>query len=351
MADDIKSSAITKDRDQLKERLSNTGEDQQQEQRDVENQNQLNTDASIAEKADHSTSEQLVIEPPISCGERFRDSILRTLDRPFFQILGIFVIVGVVGSGALFFFFLMGWQTLCRPRTDCEPRNEIYNASIQALNIFFTYMATVSMPWRCTQFLHTVGWACPRRSNAPGLDLYGLPSDDVWFHVRPRNRALVLFFLLWNCLTQYANQVTRIVYYNYELQNRYPGNFWTNIFFGLSMLCAAIGGALMVHFTSHVRQKDPEFFGPGPIQTAITAFQTFRDRMKDPTNGSNGDGLGDNVVASNSHLSMSPSERSRLSGVSEFDHFASESIDPTREPQRRSIVSGASRSNMRLWGM
>jgi hypothetical protein len=104
-----------------------------------------------------------VIDPPPSRGEHFRDWILSTLDLPFFQALGLLVLFLVVGTGALFFFFLMGWQTVCRPRTDCEPRNWWYNWSIQALNVCFTYMATVSLPWRTTNAIHTFGWGCPHQ--------------------------------------------------------------------------------------------------------------------------------------------------------------------------------------------
>jgi hypothetical protein len=83
------------------------------------------------------------IDPPITITERYRDTLLRTFDLPIFQYIGIFIIVGVVIDGAIFFFLLMGWHTLCHPVTDCEPRNTVYNISIQILNGFFTYMAIV----------------------------------------------------------------------------------------------------------------------------------------------------------------------------------------------------------------
>ena len=60
------------------------------------------------------------LSPPRSTSERFRDWILRTLDSQLFQIIGYIVLFLVILDGALFFFFLVGWQTLCRPRTDCE---------------------------------------------------------------------------------------------------------------------------------------------------------------------------------------------------------------------------------------
>jgi hypothetical protein len=279
---------------------------------------------------------QSEVNPPPSCGERLRDRILRTLDRPFFQYLGIAVLLGVVASGAVFFFFLMGWQTLCRPRTDCQPRNDIYNVSVQFLNGFFTYMATVSMPWRCSNMLHTLGWACPRRERSPGHDLYGQVTDDVWFSVPLRQRAWILQYLLWNCLTQYANQVTRIIYYNYELQNEYPGNLWTNLFFGLSMLCAATGGTLMAYHTGKVRARDPARFGPGPVQLA-------RDLYKQVVWGKAADNDDEGRVAEGviSVDSSSPPRRTSQNSAT---------FDPTREPQRRSLVE-VSRSSLRLFAM
>lgn len=185
------------------------------------------------------------LHPPPTCMENSRDALLRFLDHAFFQYLGIAVLLGVIVSGAIFFFFLMGWQTLCSipSKTDCQPRNDIYNVAIQVLTAFFTYMATFSMPWRCVNFLHTVGWHCPSCcGNAPGHDLYGLPTDDVWFHIPTRPRIVILVLLLWNCLFQYANQVSRILFYNYTLQDEFPGTLWTNLFFVSSMACATASG-------------------------------------------------------------------------------------------------------------
>lgn len=114
-----------------------------------------------------------LLNPPRTRREQFRDFVLRFLDRPEIQILGIIVMIAVVADGALFFFFLMGWQRLCDDpsKTDCSPRNEIYNLSIQVLCWLFTYMATVSMPWRCANTVQVFG--CGKRKNSKGLDLYG----------------------------------------------------------------------------------------------------------------------------------------------------------------------------------
>ena len=127
-------------------------------------------------------------------------------------------------------------------------------------------MCTVAMPWRCTNALHAFGWAVPRRDNADGLDLYGRPSRDVWFHLPLRHRRTITVTLLLNVLTQYVNQATRIVFWSYQLQGHFPGNVWTNVFFGLSMLCAAVGAAHLLVAEERVRRDHPQLFEPGPVQ-------------------------------------------------------------------------------------
>lgn len=122
--------------------------------------------------------------PHRSRGERFRDSILRRLDSPLFQYAGMIVFVGVIADGAFFFFLLMGWQTLCRPRTDCDPRNGWFNLSIQILNALFTYMALVSVPWRTANFIHSTKWSCPIRSHEPGCISTVYPIRNCGFTFR-----------------------------------------------------------------------------------------------------------------------------------------------------------------------
>jgi len=255
-----------------------------------------------------------------------RDSILKALDHPFAQAMGIVVLLLVIIDGALFFFLLVGWQSMCRPRVDCEPRNWWYNFSVQLLTALFTYMAVASMPWRCTNFLHISGLACPRRENSPGHDLYGQVNiDDPWYSI-PRSRRLgITLLLLANCITQFANQATRMVYYNFELQNDFPGNLWTNVFFGSSFLCAAMAGAWLAYETSRLRKQSPNRFGPGPIDLAK---QFYMNRVR---GGKDAD-------------TDEPEETE-----AEREHVVS-AKDITREPLRRSILD-VERSSMRLWAM
>lgn len=297
----------------------------------------------VDDDADDDPYEHL--SPPRSCGERFRDGILRVLDHPIFQVMGLIVLFLVIADGALFFFFLMGWQSLCRPRTDCDPRNQIYNISVQILNGLFTYMVTVSMPWRCTNAMHIFGWGCPYRDNTPGLDLYGLVSHDVWYHVSLYHRKWIVIFLLLNCLTQYANQATRIVYWNYDVQNVSPGNIWTNVFFVSSMLFAAIGGIYLGIVTEKIRKADFERFGPGPVQMIQKYWvETFPSWACECCMGyKDAEVIKDEANDSDIRSSM----QDQVGEMPPIEH----GHDPTRDKLDRTVVRGGSRSNLRMFAM
>jgi len=225
----------------------------------------------------HYTVEDL--HPPQSASEAYRDRMLRFLDRPIFQTLGLIVLVLVIADGAFFFFLLVGWQAMCRPRTDCEPRNFWYNWSIQMLNVLFTYMAVVTIPWRSTHFLHLTNCSCPHRDNAPGLNLYGVADPDVWFHIPVRRRLGITSLLLGNCVFQFINQGTRFYFYNHELQDSPPGNIWTNVFFVSSFLCAAAAGAWQAYEVVQLRKVHPPgTFGLGPVDTLKEFWRTHSQR-------------------------------------------------------------------------
>lgn len=294
----------------------------------TEEQEKLESDALSNEPLDEELDK---LVPPKSHGEKFRDSILRILDHPFFQILGILVIILVIVDGAFFFFLLVGWQSMCRPRMDCEPRNWWYNASIQILNVLFTYMAIASMPWRSTHFLHITGWSCPYRTNAVGHDLYGVPNDnDVWFHISLKKRLGIILLLLTNCLTQFANQATRINYYSFEMQNEFPGNIWTNVFFAASFLAAGIAGAWLGYEVYVIRQANPGKFGPGPQELWYTFYDEYFARYF----GERKNKVAENDIDQNEE----DGERRR------------NSVDPTRDPDRRSILP-VDRTSMRMFAM
>ena len=329
------------------------------------------------------------LSPPMSINEKVRDWVLGTLDRPIFQVLGVLVLLAVIVDGAIFFFFLMGWQTLCDTpsKTNCSPRNEIYNVSIQILTGLFTYMVTVSMPWRCANTFHVFGLHWPKRKNDVGYDIYGVPSHDVWYHIPLFHRKCILFFLLMNCITQYLNQGSRIVYNTFDRQNVSPGNIWTNVFFGASMICAFVGGVWMGIVSERIRKQDPDRFGPGPIQVAQRVYRErikttlfcmkycpycarpkSEERQEEEASGDE-QGAGDleagradpkeprPFVSSLGSGSMSPTsdeQRISLPSVSTLSGTTCTSYeysrDPTREPRERTVLGG-SRAELRMFGM
>ena len=200
--------------------------------------------------------------PPASPLEKMRDWWLRFLGGKVHFWIGVIVMILIIADGAFFFFLLVGAHGLCRPRTDCEPRNYWYNWSIQFLNVLFSYLATITLPWRISNAVHLFG---KRRSSKPGLDLYGQPTEEIWYHCQQAKRKVVVVFLLLNSGTQWANQASRIVFYSYELQDSFPGSLWTNIFFVSSMLCAGIAGFVQLQEEMKVRREHQDRFPPGLI--------------------------------------------------------------------------------------
>lgn len=71
----------------------------------------------------------------------------------------------------------------------------------------------------------------------------------------------MLLLLLANTVGQLANQVTRVIYYDYALSNAWPGSLWVNVFFGQNMACGMLGGLLQFVSEARLRKSDPERFG------------------------------------------------------------------------------------------
>uniref|UniRef100_A0A7S4DZS5 Uncharacterized protein n=1 Tax=Lotharella globosa TaxID=91324 RepID=A0A7S4DZS5_9EUKA len=279
------------------------------ELKDVKEENKIGGwDGECAENDPMKT-----LDPPRTSSEACRDCLLSLLDGGVFQIIGIIVIILVIGDGALFFFMMMGWHTLCEPKTDCEPRNTTLNISIQILNFLFTYMNLVASPWRVVNFLHIAGWSCPKRSNDISCNLYGIKNaPDLWFYIPLNRRMGIVILLLLNAITQFINQAARLVFYTYESSNSWPGVLWVNIFFATSFACAGAAGAWM-SVEAHILRKNnpPGRFGPGPIESFKQAYRQF----------------------------VSGKDASRDSNYQ----------DPTRN-KRMSTLFALDRGSMRMWG-
>jgi hypothetical protein len=212
----------------------------------------------------------ILLPPPPDASRRevFRDKVVDHFTySPVWQFLNKLVLFLVVLDGAIFFFFLMGWQRVCSPRTNCEPRNTIYNVSVHILTGLFTYMATVALPWRCAHAINVM--SCNKNNKCSvGRDWYGRPTTSIWFHVPVSHRQGILVMLLLNSIFQYANQVARGVYWSYALQSTMPGSLLVTIFFVLSMACAFVGAVWATFVTERVRKQQPGVFEPGPIKLA-----------------------------------------------------------------------------------
>mmetsp|Transcript_4900 Transcript_4900/g.7431 ORF Transcript_4900/g.7431 Transcript_4900/m.7431 type:complete len:274 (-) Transcript_4900:157-978(-) len=265
------------------------------------------------------------LDPPQSSGEKIRDRLLEILDGKVFQYIGIFVLIAIIVDGAFFFFLLVGWQAMCNDpeRTDCDPRNWWYNFAVQMLNVLFTWMSAVSMTWRCTNLIHLSGGACPKRSYEDGHDLYGHPTEEIWFHIPRKQRISIMIQLLLNCLTQFANQATRIVYHDFDSQNESPGNIWTNVFFVSSMLFSATGGYCIVREENKLRTAQPDRFPPGPIDVVKEYFNKNKDKPEE-----------DQV-----------DEEHVVNDMEEGNE------DGEAKEKRRSSVTGLDRNVLRLYGM
>ena len=126
--------------------------------------------------------------------------------------------------------------------------------------------------WRTHRTPHTAH----RTPRAQGLDLYGRPTDAIWFYLARRTRKRLIVAFLLNCVFQYLNQATRIIFPDYESSNSWPGVLWVNIFFGLSFAMGIGAGIGQLLSESRLRSRLPQYFGPGPIQLAREASRLYK---------------------------------------------------------------------------
>ena len=254
-----------------------------------------------------SASKSTGKRPPRSCYARFREKTLRMLSMRIFNWLGILWAIGVVGSGAMMFFLMIGVNNL----SEAGARYWT-NVSIQILCALFTYTALITLPWRLFNAVHLCSTHC-----AAGCDFDGDPSDEIWWHIPPRRRVPIVAAAVLNSLFQLVNQApryrrdhatmpprcrrdcarresrhvaahviartrlffnffiakrrrtmpqaTRIVYRDYDSSNKWPGSLMVNMFFLLSLLCGVFAGLVQWREESRLRAADPDTWPPGPI--------------------------------------------------------------------------------------
>ena len=61
--------------------------------------------------------------------------------------------------------------------------------------------------------------------------------------------------------------IINFIFYSFELQKVFPGNLWTNLFFVMSMVCAALGGFMQLHAELKLRKVHPDKFPPALFET------------------------------------------------------------------------------------
>ena len=111
------------------------------------------------------------------CIETARDKLLEFLATPllsYWTLIYVWHACAVVLTGAVFFFMLVGWHGLCDPPTGCEPRNTIYNVTVQLLTALFTFAVLLTWTWRAAN-VHQL--LCSKRGCEPGFDFYGRPTE------------------------------------------------------------------------------------------------------------------------------------------------------------------------------
>ena len=78
------------------------------------------------------------------------------------------------------------------------------------------------------------------------------------------HRGLISFFALGNTYLQIAAQVVRLIYYDYESSNTWPGSFWCALFFVAAMVSGLLAMIVQLLAERAVRNGEPERF-PVPL--------------------------------------------------------------------------------------
>ena len=190
--------------------------------------------------------------------ELARDATLAFLARKEFTAFAVLLIPFVLGFGGLWFFLLIGLHTL-----EEEQAHFWQNVAIQILTVCMAYAAAVSLPYRAANALHL---CCSHRSSTVGLDFYGRPTQDIWFHLPRGHRGAITVLLLGNCGAQFVNRGARCVYPTYESSHRMPGFFWTTGFLLFAFLLQGVAAAYTAVLQGGLRKAHPDRFAPSPLE-------------------------------------------------------------------------------------
>lgn len=133
---------------------------------------------------------ELVTMPDASCYERTRDSMLRGLQHKLWTYLAIVWLVVLCIDFLFYACTLLGLHTI-RSESKAQWWN---NAAVKLLSALFTYVCMIALPWRVANAAHLFSARSER--GKPGVDFYGRPTEDIWFHI-PRGPRATLVLLLW----------------------------------------------------------------------------------------------------------------------------------------------------------
>lgn len=211
-----------------------------------------------------------------TCYERCRDGALRFVawyaQTRFFQVVTVIWALAVVVLGALFFFLLVGWHGM-----EQGEAMDLGNVCIQILTAQFSYILFLTLPWRIANTVHVTGCS---RSCAVGLDLYGRPTNGIWFFIPPHKRRWVTALAMANAIFQYATQATRIVWPSYADSQTPAGLICINATFGLSIICGMSSGMFQGCCEDGVRKLYPGRFPPTPFAAALAAYKDAKAELQ-----------------------------------------------------------------------
>ena len=159
-----------------------------------------------------SASQALNRRPPTDAGclERTRDAVLRFLCRKAFLYIAFVWLAALVGVGAFVALLYLALFLLPEGAIGMST-DEIQwwaNACIQILTGLFSYLNTLTLPWRLSILLHLS--PCAGRSCATGEDFYGRPCEAIWFHIPPAPRRRVTFCLVASTTCHFATRAPSI---------------------------------------------------------------------------------------------------------------------------------------------
>ena len=181
-------------------------------------------------------------------------------------------LLGFASFGIIFLMALFGWNTWSE-----DHKNDMSNLAFQGLTGLFSYIFIFTLPWRVGNLVHLLS---SHRSSAAGLDLYGRPTNGIWFHIPEKQRLRVVWMLVGNAGFQYATQITRIVWPTYDESQTLAGAISINITFGLSALLGIGSGIYQGVCEGGVRKANPGVFPPTPLEFAIAAWREAREEER-----------------------------------------------------------------------